>query len=178
MSLMGPAIAILAPILAQAGTKVLADIIAKKSPAAAIVVEKLGAALGTAPTPEAIADRYQADPDAVTTAAQEVESSDPAMWKYLAGADANKAELLRREDERESPFSWAWRPTMSWLIILLWAWCGLLLPVINAAFGAAIATLSVADLLALSGVWLAIYSGGHTVKDAVGKWAETKTAVK
>ena len=157
---------LLAPILIQAGTKVLADIIGKNSPAAAVVVDKLGAALGTVnATPEAIVEKFKADPGAVISAAQEVESADPAMWEYLAGRGQEQADLLKREDEREGFFSWGWRPALSWLLVLLWLWGGLLLPLINAAFHAAIATLSVADLVTFSGIWLAIYGGGHTVKD-------------
>lgn len=171
-------IQVLAPILAQAGTKVLSDIVAKKSPAAAVVVEKLGAALGTAATAEAIGARFDADPGAVIAAAREVEASDPAFWAYLAGRGQDQATLFQREDARESFFSWGWRPAMSWLLILLWAWGGMLLPLINAAFGAGIAALSVADLLAFSGIWLAIYGGGHTVKDIAAKYAETKLAAK
>lgn len=168
----------LGPILAQAGTKVLADIIAKKSPAAAVVVEKLGAGIGTPATPEAIVQRYHADPGPVIAAAQEIEAADPALWEYLAGAGANQADLLKREDERQSPFSWAWRPALSWLLIVLWAWAGMILPLVNATFGSAIPTLSVADLVTFSGIWLAIYGGGHTIKDAVAKYAETKAAGK
>ena len=77
--------------------------------------------------------------------------------------------MLKREDERESCFSWAWRPAMSWLLILLWLWGGMLLPLVNAAFHASITALSVADLVTFSGIWLAIYGGGHTVKDLRGQ---------
>ncbi len=172
-------IAILAPILAQAGTKLLGEIVARKSPDAALVVEKIGAALGmAAATPEAIKDRFDADPGAVVAAARSVEAGDPVMWEYLAGRGREQAELLKREDDRESFFSWGWRPAMSWLLILLWLWGGVLLPLINAAFHPAITALSVADLVTFSGIWLAIYGGGHTVKDLATKYAETKLAPK
>lgn len=167
---------VLGPILAAAGTKFLGRIVGEASPAARIVVEKIGAVLGGAATPEAIADRFKADPDAVIAAAREVEAGDPAMWEYLAFTEQGKFAVLQREDERKSPFSWAWRPAMSWLLIVMWAWSGMLLPIVNTAFGSAIGGMSIGDLVTFSGIWLGIYSGGHMAQNLAGRWAETKIA--
>ena len=170
------AASVIEPILAEAGTTVLARIIQKKLPGAGGVVRELATALGVKATPEAIAAAYKDDPGPVVAAAKDIESSDPAYWQYLAQAGTDQAALIKREDERDNWFAWAWRPAMCWLLIVLWGWNGLLLQVVNAAFGAAIEGLSIQDLLAYSGIWLTIYGGGHTVKAIADRYAETKIA--
>ncbi len=160
---------VLLPILIRSGADILAEIVGKKSPAAAVVVKKVADALGTAATPEAIVEKYEAAPQAAADVIKTVQTSDEDYWRYLSGAAAAQAELFKREDERESFFSWGWRPAMSWQLIVLWLWAGLGQPVLNAVTGLAIAPMPFDSLVAYSGLWLAIYGGGHTIKSVLGK---------
>jgi len=167
--LLASAARVLLPKLAAAGTGLLADLVRRRSPAAATVIESLGAALGVEPTPEAIAARYDAAPEEVASVMREVEDGrTPEEWQALEQVERNRAALLEREDERESWFSWGWRPAMSWLLIFLWLW-GLFLQPLTTAFGAEVGSPPIDDLLAFSGIWLAIYGGGHTLKSVLGK---------
>lgn len=165
----GPVLSALLPVLIKVGTPFLAEIIRQKSPAAAVVVEKVAGALGVEPTEQAIADAYQAEPQKAAAAIKAVEQADPAFWQAFAVADTNRAALLEREDKRESFFSWGWRPAMSWTLIFLWVWSLVLIPLANAIARAGIAAPSMADLTTFTGIWLAIYGGGHTLKAVLGK---------
>lgn len=166
--LLANAARVLLPKLTEAGTGLLADLVRRRSPAAATVIERLGTALGVDPTPEAIAERYDEEPTVTATVMREVEdSSTPEEWRALETAENNRAKLLEREDERESWFSWAWRPAMCWLLILLWLW-GLLVQPIVVAMGMEVAPAPIDSLVAFSGLWLAIYGGGNTIKSVMG----------
>jgi hypothetical protein len=121
----------------------------------------LGTVLGVDPTPEAIGAVVIDDPDRLARA--EVEpSADLTQWLLVHARVA--ASLAESEAKRESWFSWAWRPALSWLLIVMWAWNGLVLPIVNAIGRLGIAVMPYDQLLAFSGIWLAIYGGGHTIK--------------
>lgn len=152
--------AALLPILVQSGAGLLAGVVRDKSPAAAAVIEKIGGALGVPGTVEAIVAAHDADPARVENVIRTVESDDRARWQ---------AELLKREDERESAFSWAWRPAMSWLLMFLWLWNAVLLHLVNAAMTNGLPPIPWEQLVAFSGLWLAIYGGGNTIKSIWGK---------
>lgn len=160
----------LAGALVKVGAPILADVVKKNvGPGAGKVVEKLGEALGVEPTAEAVTEAIERFPEASALPVREVEAADPEYWQFMARADDNRAALLEREDAREGFFSWGWRPAMCWLLIGLWAWNGMLLPVANAALGAAIPSMPWEQLVAFSGLWLAIYGGGNTIKSVWGK---------
>lgn len=158
----------LGDVLLKVGAPILADIV-KKNVGAGKVVEKVAEAIGTAPTAEAVTAAIEAAPEAIAPTVQAIEADDPEYWQYLASADASRAELFRREDERESFFAWGWRPAMCWLLIFLWGWNGFLLPVANAALQAGIGLMPWEQLVAFSGLWLAIYGGGNTAIRIFGK---------
>lgn len=160
----------LAGALVKVGAPILAEVVKKNvGPGAGKVVEKLGEALGVPPTVEEVTVAIEAAPDVAGPAVREVEAADPEYWQFMARADDNRTALLEREDKREHWFSWAWRPAMCWLLIFLWAWNGMLLPVANAAIGAAIPSMPWEQLVAFSGLWLAIYGGGNTALRIWGK---------
>ncbi|MBN8995937.1 MAG: hypothetical protein J0H94_11990 [Rhizobiales bacterium] len=161
----------LIPILVNAGAPILADVIRAKSPAAAAVVEAIAKKVGTSPTVEDVIHASEVAPADVAKAAQEVEAESPEYWRFMAGAQGSQAELLEREDDREGWFSWAWRPAMCWMLLLLWIWNCILLPLINGATHAGIAMIPWEQLTFFSGLWLAIYGGGHMIQDVAGKIA-------
>lgn len=110
MPLIAAAAATLLPILRQAGTRVLADIVDKNLPGAGGIVRELGNALGTEPTPGAIVARYKDNPDQVIAAAQEVESTDPTMWEALARTTEAVNQTMRSEQASKALFQRIWRP--------------------------------------------------------------------
>jgi len=84
-------------------------------------------------------------------------------------ASSQRNRVLEREDERGSVFSWGWRPAMSWMLLFLWSWNGVILPVVNATADASIAPIPWEHLLGFAGLWLTIYGGGHTIKSVLGR---------
>ena len=86
---------------------------------------------------------------------------------YLTMATSQRDHMLDREDQRGSVFSWGWRPAMSWMLLFLWSWNGVILPVANATAGTSIVPIPWEHLLGFAGLWLAIYGGGHTIKSVL-----------
>jgi hypothetical protein len=84
-------------------------------------------------------------------------------------ATSQRNGILNREDQRGSVFSWGWRPAMSWMLLFLWSWNGVILPVANATAGTSIVPIPWEHLLGFAGLWLAIYGGGHTIKSVLGR---------
>ena len=117
--------------------------------------------LGVEATPGAISAAIAANPGAITT----IEADPPVdITEWLLIHARAAAALTKTESERESAFSWAWRPAMSWLLIVMWAWGILVLPVVNAIWRLGIPLVPYDQLLNFSAIWLAIYGGGHTLK--------------
>lgn len=56
-----------------------------------------------------------------------------------------------------------------YLLGFLWLWNLVILHVANAAWKIALPPLDTANLLALTGLFLSLYMGGHTVLRALGK---------
>lgn len=167
-------LSVLAPILVNLGAPILGSILRTNiggaaGEASAQVVEALAKEFGSQPTPEAVAEAIKADSDAAAKV-QAIENERRAEWAaYLTMATSQRNRMLEREDERESVFSWGWRPAMSWLLLFLWSWNGVVLPVINATAGSSIAPIPWEHLLGFAGLWLAIYGGGHTIKSVFGQ---------
>lgn len=86
---------------------------------------------------------------------------------YMTQANQAQAALAMAEVEKSFWHS-GWRPALSWLLIFMWLW--------NVCIGWTIQILSRIPvpiipwehLLAFSGLWLAIYGGGHTIKSIMG----------
>jgi hypothetical protein len=131
------------------------------------VIGALADALGTAPTPEAVAAKVEADPAAATQAAQQVEASQGGVIAAIHAETARQLALA--ETNRESFFSWGWRPAMSWLLIGLWTWALFALPTLKATALPALQPIPMDNLLSFTGIWLTIYGGGHTLKAVLGK---------
>jgi len=135
-------------------------------PIGAQVGSVLATVLGVDATPAAVGDAVAADPARI----EQVEAApgaDLTGWLMLHAQMA--AGLATSEAARESWFSWAWRPAMSWLLIVLWAWALLVQPLLEAMTHLGIPAVPYDQLLGLSGIWLAIYGGGHTLKSIMGK---------
>lgn len=169
----------LAATLAKAGAPILSGALSTAAgaiggPAGALlgsgasaIIGALADALGTDPTPEAVAEKVEADPSAAASAVQQVEAS---KGDVIAAIHAETArQLALAETARESFFSWGWRPAMSWTLIGLWLWAMLILPTLKALALPALQPVPMDNLLAFTGIWLTIYGGGHTIKAVLGK---------
>lgn len=160
------AIAILGPVLAKIGAPILKGELEKiggpVGHVGSVIVDALAGQLGVAPTPEAVAEAAQAEPEKFERVALDVET------RMAAGMAARDA-LLLREDGRETFFAWGWRPAMSWLVIFLFGWAMVILPLVNSAFNSDVPIPASEDILRLAGLWLVIYGGGHTLKSVMGK---------
>lgn len=164
----------LAPLLVSLGAPILGSILRTNvggvaGEASAKVIEALADAFGAQPAPEAVKAAIEADPKAASTV-QAIERERSAEWiAYLTMATSQRDQMLDREDARDSVFSWGWRPAMSWMLLFLWWWNGVILPIVNATAGASIASIPWEHLLGFAGLWLAIYGGGHTIKSVLGR---------
>jgi len=170
---MGGILGILVPILLQVGAPILKRVLEKEVGGTAgevgsVVVNAIATKLGVEPTADAIKKEFDSDPDGTGAVIRDVEASRDWIM-YMAAANAGRDRLLEREDKRESFFSWGWRPAMSWLVIFLFGWAMVLVPTVNAAFGADLVPPSTEDILQFAGIWLVIYGGGHTAKSLWGK---------
>ena len=157
----------LAAALIKAGAPALGGVLAGPLGAAGgkLAGEVIGAhadALGVEPTAEAVATRIETDPVAAAPAVAGVDAETVARLA-LARVEA-AADLVRAETARETWFSWAWRPAMSWLLIALWTWALLVLPTLKATALPGLQPIPIENLTSFTGIWLAIYGGGHTLK--------------
>jgi hypothetical protein len=110
-------------------------------------------------------------PGAVLEAMREVERMSPEM---LAAYDADlRLTLATLAAEKDDPV-WvrAWRPGWMYLLGFLWLWNLVGLHLCNAIWKIALPPLPTTDLLALTGMFLALYMGGHTVLRLMGKAGE------
>lgn len=118
--------------------------------------------------PEKLEEEAQRVPGAVMDAMREVERMTPEL---LSAYDADlRLSLATIEAEKGEP-AWmrAWRPGWMYLLGFLWLWNLVLLHMTNAFLKIALPPLPTTDLLALTGMFLALYMGGHTVLRLMGK---------
>lgn len=108
-------------------------------------------------------------PGRVIDAMREVERAAPDM---VAAYDRDlQLQLATLAAEQDEPlWARAWRPLGMYLIGLLWLWNSIVLHVANAIWRIALPPMPFNDLIQLSGLYMGLYMGGHTIKDVVGKW--------
>lgn len=156
---------------AQIGLPMVEAILTRKiGPAngqlAAEVLASVAKRAGVAP--EDLDGLAQSTPGTVLDAMREVERMSPEI---VAAYDADlRLSIAAMEAEKGDP-AWAraWRPGWMYLLGFLWLWNLVLLHVANAIWKIALPPLATTDLLALTGMFLALYMGGHTVLRLMGK---------
>jgi hypothetical protein len=119
--------------------------------------------------PEAMEEEAARAPGKIIDAMREIEKASPELVQlYLSEVQASAALALA---EREGP-TWmsAWRPAGMYMLGFLWLWNTVLLHVANAIWKIALPPVPFDNLIQLSGLYMGLYMGGHTVKDLAAKF--------
>lgn len=117
-------------------------------------------------TPQEAARVITSDPQSVERLRQ-YEADHAEEFALLAQEQRHMRDILAREDK--GPF-WqhAWRPAMMWLIGFLWLNNLFLTPLLfNAILKLNVPLAPLDALIALSGLYMSLYLGGHTVLRAL-----------
>lgn len=163
---------LLIELAAQAGVPVLRKILegrigSGKADLITDVIEQIARRAGA--RGGQLEDLARDQPDVVMAAMEEVERMTPELVAlHAAGLEYQAAQF---EAERLEPL-WvrAWRPAGMYFIGLLWLWNVIVLHVANAFWKIALPPMDLSVLLQLSGLYMGLYMGGHTLKDVAGKW--------
>ncbi|QYK42850.1 MAG: hypothetical protein KF887_07040 [Paracoccaceae bacterium] len=163
----------LAALALQAGLPLVERILSGRlGPAngalASDVIRAVAARAGAAP--EALEQLAADTPGRVIEALRAVEAGDAAdrTALYLAEVEARAALEAREQDE--PLWARAWRPAGMYLLGFLWLWNIVLLHVANAIWRIALPPMPFEHLIQISGLYMGLYMGGHTVKDLAAKW--------
>jgi hypothetical protein len=162
---------VLATLALQSGLPLIEKLLSKKigdqgGALATAVISAIATRAGV--QPDAVEDLATTTPGKVIEAMREVERASPEL---LAAYDRDlQLQLANLEAEKDDP-AWmrAWRPGWMYLLGFLWLWNLVILHVANAVWKIALPPLPTTDLLALTGLFLSLYMGGHTVLRALGK---------
>ena len=137
---------------------------------AGTVVDEVAARAGVKPE-----ELPELRPEELGAAVQRVEAEMPELIAlYQKGLEGQFA--LLSEDRREGVLASAWR--WGWMYLLGFFWiCAFLLFPLAKLFGLAIEPIDTATLMTLTGWFISLYMGGHTVKvlgqqalDAARNW--------
>jgi hypothetical protein len=161
-------------IAAEVGAPIVKKILERKiggqnAELAGSVVDAIARQAGVAPDQ---LDQYAAsNPDVVREAVRSVEEMSPELVSLYAEGLKGQFALLAAE-QTEPLFMRAWRPGWMYLLGFFWVWNIVLLHAANAYWKIKLPPVPFQDLLGLTGLFMGLYMGGHTVKDVVGKWKE------
>lgn len=114
-------------------------------------------------------DISTASPDALGAAVAATESETPEILAQWVASQKLANDLQLAEMAKDETWTWAWRPAWMWLLAFLWTYALVLRPLVNASLGASIEGLDLSLLMTLTGAYLALYMGGHTIKDVFGR---------
>ena len=167
----------LAPLLATVASSVGAPLV-ERILAGRIGAENAGLVSGVVSTianyagamPDELPELHRDKPDVLAAAVTAAETDAPELIALYASELESKTTLLLAE-MKEPRWTWAWRPLGMYGIGALWFWNVIVLHVLNAVFKIALPQMPLGELFNLTALFLGLYMGGHTVKDAVGKVA-------
>lgn len=108
------------------------------------------------------------DLDAAVAAA---EAETPELIRAWTESQRLAQELQLAEMNKESFWVWAWRPFWMWLLAFLWSYAIVFQPIISIFLPLSLSPIDTSVLMALTGAYLALYMGGHTVKSI---WTRTQ----
>lgn len=86
--------------------------------------------------------------------------------RYLRGQELSN-ETIALDYQKEQWWAWGWRPAWMWLLGLLWLYHLVIQPLLHASVLPALTPFASSDLLAVSGIFMTLYMGGHTAKKVI-----------
>lgn len=164
--------ATLAAIALNAGLPIIEKVLTRKlgDTGGALATEVLAAIAERAGVaPDNLDDVAHANPGAVIDAMRAVEAMSPEIVGLYAAGLQGQFALLQAECE-QGGWKAAWRPAGMYMLGFLWLWNVVLLHVGNAIWKTALPPMPFEQLLQVSGLYMGLYMGGHTVKDIASKW--------
>ena len=160
-------------LAAQAGVPLLKGILARRfgdarGRLAGEVIDAIAARAGV-PDAAALDALIETTPGNVIEAMREVEREVPEKFSVLLRDTEGRIALLEAE-QQEGGWRSAWRPAGMYVIGFLWAWNAVLLHIANALWKIALPPMPFSELVQVTGLYMGLYMGGHTVKDLAEKW--------
>lgn len=163
--------ATLAAIALQAGFPIIRAVLEGKlgDKNGGLVADVLGAVAGRAGVPPAeLEGLVEASPGKVIDAMRQVEPMTAGLVALYAKGLEHQNALLMAEQE-QGGWQSAWRPAGMWMIGFLWVWNVVALHIANAVWKIALPPMPWEVLMQISGLYMGLYMGGHTIKDAIAK---------
>lgn len=126
-----------------------------------------------------VADKAGVEPEAIETvdekglesAVQETETEMPEVIELWQKGVEQQFDLMK-SDEKLGSFNVFWRAGWMYLLGLFWIWRIVIVPAIN-AYGVPLEGIDVAVLATLTSWFMALYMGGHTLKELGKNVAES-----
>lgn len=107
--------------------------------------------------------------EALVNAIHEVEQMSPELVElYMRGLEGQFA--LLQSEQTDPAWIRAWRPLGMYFTMFLWLWQVVVLHVANAIWKIALPPADWQALIWWTSLYLSLYMGGHTIKDAMAKW--------
>lgn len=167
-------------ILLDLGAPILAKVIGQRfgqdaGDIAAVGVKALADALGVEPTRAAVEAAVTAGQPSTGPKVAAAEAEMPDL--LLAQAELQRAANVQQQQsnalllaamDKGPPWTWSWLYAWQWFLMFLWAWTLVLVYLANAALrltgdGAGLPAPDIASLLTLTGLYLSLHMGGHTI---------------
>jgi hypothetical protein len=111
-------------------------------------------------------------PAQIEEAVRRVEEITPALIlaQVEQQREANRL-MLAEMDKGEAGWTWMWRPAWMYLLAFFWIWTVVVVPIVRLGTGSAVELpVDPATLMTLTGLYLGLYMGGHTIKAGIEKW--------
>lgn len=177
-------------ILLELGAPILAKVIGQKfgkeaEAYAQIGIDALAEVFGTEPTREAVEAAIKPNQTTTVTKVRAAEANMPDLLlaeaeKMRAGNEQQRLsnELLKEAMGKGPLWTWAWLYVWQYVLMFLWMWTLIGVHLANAGMrlleGASTVAMpapAVPDMLALTGLYLGLHMGGHTVLELMrGRW--------
>jgi len=164
---------LLLSLAAQAGLPLIKSILDRKlgDKNGALVIDVLGAVASRAGVkPDDLEALAESTPGKVIDAMRQVEPMTPELVALYTKGLESQFELLQAE-MAEGGWKAAWRPAGMWFILFLWFYQIVGLHVANAILKIALPPAPWEHLITFTGFYMALYMGGHTIKDVVANLA-------
>jgi hypothetical protein len=142
-----------------------------------IVTAKLGPTIGglAGTVIDGVAKELGVEPAAIPTLPDDdldkavaAVNDDPELLRLYIEQQQEANRLMLAEMDKGGTWTWAWRPFWMWLLAGFWTYALVLQPLVNAVSGGGVAAVPFDMLTTLTGAYLALYMGGHTVKTVFG----------